>query len=125
MSSEKKRKTADLLTICIKAGKTVKGFDSSMDAVKEGKAFCVLTASDASPKTVKEVDFVCERGDSRMYVQVAYVMESEATREREFSALMAVPDQYPKFVLTLDRVDFSAGGIVHRRIPDFLLDRSW
>ena len=73
----------------------------------------------------KEVDFVCERGDSRMYVQVAYVMESEATREREFSALMAVPDQYPKFVLTLDRVDFSAGGIVHRRIPDFLLDESW
>ncbi|MCR4887888.1 MAG: ribosomal L7Ae/L30e/S12e/Gadd45 family protein [Ruminococcus sp.] len=59
MNSEKKRKTADLLTICIKAGKTVKGFDSSMDAVKEGKAFCVLTASDASPKTVKEVDFVC------------------------------------------------------------------
>ena len=38
MNSEKKRKTADLLTICIKAGKTVKGFDSSMDAVKEGKA---------------------------------------------------------------------------------------
>ena len=73
----------------------------------------------------KEVDFVCERGDYRMYVQVAYVMESEATREREFAALMAVPDQYPKFVLTLDRVDFSAGGIVHRRIPDFLLDESW
>lgn len=63
MNSEKKRKTADLLTICIKAGKTVKGFDSSMDAVKEGKAFCVLTASDASPKTVKEVDFVCGKYD--------------------------------------------------------------
>ena len=50
MSSEKKRKTADLLTICLKAGKSVKGFDSSMDAVKDGKAFCVLTASDASAK---------------------------------------------------------------------------
>lgn len=61
MNSEKKRKTADLLTICIKAGKAVKGFDSSMDAVKDGKAFCVLTACDASPKTLKEVDFVCGR----------------------------------------------------------------
>ena len=61
MSSEKKRKTADLLTICIKAGRAVKGFDSSMDAVKDGKAFCVLTAADASPKTLKEVDFVCGR----------------------------------------------------------------
>ncbi len=61
MSSEKKRKTADLLTICLKAGRAVKGFDSSMDAVKDGKAFCVLTACDASPKTLKEVDFVCEQ----------------------------------------------------------------
>ena len=45
MNSEKKRKTADLLTICIKAGRAVKGFDSSMDAVRDGKAFCVLTAA--------------------------------------------------------------------------------
>ncbi len=61
MSSEKKRKTADLLTICLKAGKCVKGFDSSEDAVKTGKAFCVLTASDASPRTLKEVGFICEK----------------------------------------------------------------
>ncbi len=69
----------------------------------------------------KEVDFVCENGDGRMYVQVAYVMESEATRNREFSALMAVPDQYPKMVLSLDRVNFSDSGIVHLYLPDFLL----
>ena len=70
----------------------------------------------------KEVDFACENGNGRIYVQVAYVMESEATRNREFSALMAVPDQYPKMVLSLDRVDFSDSGIVHRYLPDFLLD---
>ena len=61
MNSEKKRKTADLLTICNKARKTVKGYDSVSEAVKEGKAYCVLTASDASPKTVKEAAFICER----------------------------------------------------------------
>jgi len=70
----------------------------------------------------KEVDFVCERGNERLYVQVAYLMESEETREREFSSLMAVPDQYPKMVLTLDRVDFSSNGICHRYIPDFLME---
>ena len=70
----------------------------------------------------KEVDFVCERGDERLYVQVAYLMESEETREREFSALMSVPDQYPKMVLTLDRVDFSSNGIRHRYLPDFLME---
>ena len=70
----------------------------------------------------KEVDFVCERGNERLYVQVAYLMESEETREREFSSLMAVPDQYPKMVLSLDRVDFSSNGICHRYIPDFLME---
>ena len=69
----------------------------------------------------KEVDFVCERGDERLYVQVAYLMESEETREREFSALMAVPDQYPKMVLSLDQVDFSSNGIAHRYLPEYLV----
>lgn len=53
------KKTANLLTICLKAGKTVKGFDSVCDAVKNGNSFCVLTASDASEKTVKEISFIC------------------------------------------------------------------
>ncbi len=48
-------------------------------------------------------------------------MASEETREREFSALMAVPDQYPKMVLSLDTVNFSSFGITHRYLPDFLL----
>lgn len=59
MNSEKKQKTADLLTICIKAGRAVKGFDSSKEAVESGKAFAVLTAADASEKTVKEIRFIC------------------------------------------------------------------
>ena len=61
MNSEKKRKTADLLTICNKAGKTVKGYDSVCEAVKCGRAFCVMTACDASAKTIKEAAFISER----------------------------------------------------------------
>lgn len=59
MSSEKNRRTANLLGICIKAGKTVRGFDSAVEAVRDGTACCVLTASDSSEKTVKEVGFYC------------------------------------------------------------------
>lgn len=70
----------------------------------------------------KEVDFVCQRGGERLYVQVTYVMESEETQEREFSALRAVPDQYPKLILSLDRFDLSQDGIRHKYLPDFLLD---
>ncbi len=63
MSSDKKQKTADLLSICIKAGKTVKGFDSVCTAVKEGRTSCVLTACDASAKTLKETEFICGKYD--------------------------------------------------------------
>ncbi|MCR5599672.1 MAG: ribosomal L7Ae/L30e/S12e/Gadd45 family protein [Ruminococcus sp.] len=59
MSSEKNRRTANLLGICIRAGKTVKGFDSAVEAAKNGSAVSILTASDASDKTVKEVEFYC------------------------------------------------------------------
>ncbi len=69
----------------------------------------------------KEVDFVCQRGRERLYLQVAYLMPTEETRAREFGALAAVPDQFAKMVLSMDRFDFSTGGIRHFYIPDFLL----
>ena len=63
MSSEapKKRKTADLLTMCLKARKAVKGFDSAGEEVRAGRAFCLLVAADASDKTVKEAEFLCSK----------------------------------------------------------------
>lgn len=48
-------------------------------------------------------------------------MPTAETREREFGALLSVPDQYAKMVLSLDRFDFSQDGIIHRYLPDFLL----
>lgn len=69
----------------------------------------------------KEVDFVCERAGDRLYVQVAYMMSSKETRDREFGALEAIPDQFEKVVLSMDKVDFSRNGIRHMYIPDFML----
>ncbi len=68
----------------------------------------------------KEVDFVCQRGKERLYVQVTYMMATDETRQREFAALEAIPDQYPKLVLSMDRLDFSQNGIVHQYLPTFL-----
>ena len=70
----------------------------------------------------KEVDFVCQMGNERLYVQVAYLMPTPETREREFGALMSVPDQYDKLVLSMDRFDFSSQGVRHCYIPDFLAE---
>lgn len=50
----------------------------------------------------KEVDFVCEKEWNIMYIQVAYLLETEKTRDREFASLLAINDSWPKYVLTMD-----------------------
>lgn len=47
----------------------------------------------------REVDFVAERGGARRYYQVCAALDSPATVEREFSALAAIDDQWPKTVI--------------------------
>ena len=69
----------------------------------------------------REVDFVAESGAGRRYVQVAYLLDSRATIERELSAFAAVADAYPRVLLTLDPyqpADFA--GVSHRSLADFL-----
>lgn len=68
----------------------------------------------------QEIDF-CARKDSRMeYYQVSYLLASEETVSREFSAFNSLKDNYPKFVLSMDKLDFSQDGIIHKNIIDWL-----
>lgn len=74
----------------------------------------------------KEIDFVAEKQGKKIYVQVAYKIDSEATVQREFSTLLNIKDQYPKYVVTMD--DFwkeSVEGVKHLHIADFLLDENY
>lgn len=50
----------------------------------------------------KEVDFVCEKNWNIMYIQVAYLLENNKTRDREFASLLAINDSWPKYVLSMD-----------------------
>lgn len=70
----------------------------------------------------REIDFVANRLNQRIYIQVAYLLADERVIEREFSAYRDVPDNYRKYVLSMDRVDFSRDGILHRNIVDWLLE---
>lgn len=73
-----------------------------------------------------EIDFVAEKPGEKIYVQVAYKLESEQTVVREFSVLSAINDQYPKYVVTMD--DFwkdSINGVKHLYITDFLMNTQW
>lgn len=70
-----------------------------------------------------EVDFVAEKQEEKIYIQVAYLMNDEKTIEREFGNLMQISDNFPKMVLSLD--DFwprNREGILRRNILDFLLE---
>ena len=73
----------------------------------------------------KEIDFVCEDQGNKLYIQVAYLLASTDTIEREFGVYDRVRDNFPKYVLTLDEFDMSRNGIKHRNIRDFLLQEEW
>lgn len=69
----------------------------------------------------KEVDFVAQKDNEILYVQVCYLMVDEQTAEREYSPLEAVPDNYEKVVITLDDLQFSQkNGIKHQQIWRFM-----
>lgn len=69
-----------------------------------------------------EIDFICIKNESRIYIQVAYILATPSTVEREFNALLKINDQYPKYVISTDVFNQSRDGIIHMNIMDFLLD---
>ncbi|MGB8295079.1 MAG: ATPase, partial [Polyangia bacterium] len=56
--------------------------------------------------------------------QVAYRLLDRKTIDREFSVLETIPDNFPKTVLTLDRIAVKRNGIRHRHLPEWLLGGS-
>jgi predicted AAA+ superfamily ATPase len=70
-----------------------------------------------------EVDFVAEKPEDKVYIQVTESMLSPETRERELRPLQMIPDNYEKIVLSMDR-DFikSYNGIKSLNLLDWLLD---
>ena len=71
-----------------------------------------------------EVDFVCQKPNKTIYIQVSESILDETTRNREFKSLEKINDNYIKYILTLDNWDYSKNGIIHLNIIDFLKDTS-
>ena len=69
-----------------------------------------------------EIDFIATKTDEKLYFQVAYLLESDKVKQREFGAFKEIDDNYPKIVLSLDKADFSQDGIIHKNIIDWLLN---
>ena len=73
----------------------------------------------------KEVDFIAEKKGDKLYIQVCYILASEETIEREFGVYKKIPDNYPKYVVSLDEFDMSRDGIKHKNIKEFLMSKDW
>ena len=69
-----------------------------------------------------EIDFVCKKPNEVKYVQAAYLIDTEETRQREFGRLQDIKDNYQKFVISLTplvvRRDYE--GILHLGLREFL-----
>ena len=71
-----------------------------------------------------EVDFVCNLGSSRYYIQSAYSLPDEANRMQEIRPFRKIDDSFKKIIVTKDLVQpyYDDYGILTVNIYDFLLD---
>ena len=70
-----------------------------------------------------EIDFIATRFNEKIYIQVAYILSDETVIDREFNAYKKIEDNYPKYVLSMDKFDLSQNGIIHKNIIDWLLQK--
>ncbi len=82
-----------------------KGYDVYIGKTKEG-----------------EIDFIASKNKNVKYIQACYDLSNEETRNREFNAFNNISDNYPKYVISTNKEDYSQNGIKHLNIFDFLMD---
>ena len=72
-----------------------------------------------------EVDFVCNQGSKRCYIQSALRLPNEEKREQELRSLMNISDNFQKFIITEDPIKRyqDENGVVFMNIYEFLLDK--
>ncbi len=101
--------------------------DNDIAGVLENIVFMELLRRGFSVKIGKqdaaEVDFVADRSDERLYIQVCYILTPENI-DREFAPLEAIADNYEKLVLSADTLlRVNRSGIRQQNIMEFLLER--
>lgn len=83
----------------------IRGYDVYIGKTKEG-----------------EIDFIANKDNKKEYYQVAYLLADAKVCEREFGAYKVIDDDYPKYVLSLDKTDFSKNEIIHKNIIKWLME---
>lgn len=81
-------------------------------------------ASGSSVKIPREIDFVVNKGDERIYVQSAYRIEDADKQQQELRPFLLTGDAFRRIVIRNDigRRSFDQNGVLHVSLVDFLLD---
>lgn len=87
----------------------------------------VLNTKDEEGKSQRkqlEVDFVCNEGSKRIYIQSAYRLPTEEKRGQELRSLKCIADNFQKIIITEDPIKRyqDENGVVYMNIYEFLLD---
>ena len=88
-----------------------------------------ITGKDSNGKMIRkqlEVDFVCNLGSKRYYIQSAYLIPDEQKRIQETKPFTKIDDSFKKILITRDIVPYQYDdrGILTINVYDFLLDPS-
>ena len=68
-----------------------------------------------------EIDFIALKDGKKEYYQVCYYLTDDSVIKREFGAFNNINDNYPKYVISMDKFDMSQNGIIHMNIIEWLL----
>ena len=72
----------------------------------------------------KEIDFIAKKDGEVKYIQVAYSLDDEKVREREYGVYKGIDDNYSKYVITLDKNNYEQDGIKQIYLIDFLMNNN-
>ena len=72
--------------------------------------------------SVGKIDFIASKNKDIKYIQACYDLSNDETRNREFDAFNSINDNYSKYVISINKENYSENGIKHINIFDFLMD---
>lgn len=93
--------------------------------VDVGQVFTEVKIEDGSrQRKTLEIDFVCNRGYERVYIQSAYAMETEEKRDQELTSLRKLRDGFRRIVIVngLQPTYMNEDGVYIINLMDFLRD---
>ena len=70
-----------------------------------------------------EVDFIALKDGKKEYYQTCYMLSDDSIIDREFNVFNNIKDNYPKYVISMDKVDQSRNGIIHKNVIEWLLEK--